>query len=229
MKTIEDVKKDYHHFIDIQMEKYFKLTGKKSFESEQEAKLVLDEIVICYNDKVASERLKLDNLNPIAKKNWFKSIEINYSKIISNQDDSFKDFDISIEEVSKNFNNIFDYLPKDSISVFIFCSPALEAFGMPFNRFQEIVEGAEQAEIEKEAIDWAFEVTVFTMDSALARSKTKKKKSYAMAVEAARDFLELEQAEAVVKNIYNNIAEDLEIPTKDLMPDKIIKKSETYS
>ncbi len=69
MKSIDKVKQDYHLFIDIQMSKYFKSQKKETFDNDAEAKIVLDEIVKAYNDIVASEHLKLDNLNTALKIN----------------------------------------------------------------------------------------------------------------------------------------------------------------
>ncbi len=225
MKSIEQIKEDYHLFIDIQMEKYFKLAGKKAFDNDAEAKLVLDEIAKVYNEKVASEHLKLDNLNAVAKNNWFNKIEIDFKKLLSEMNEFEEEFDIQIDEVSKQFDKIFYYLPKGSMQVVIFGGPALDAFGLPVERFEALVNGEKATDIEKDLIEWAFEVTLNVMDAYFSKSKNKKQKSMEEAVGIAMEYLDDDLSGKVVETIFNNITEAFKIPAEEITyPAKSKKK-----
>lgn len=214
MKSIDQIKQDYNLFIDTQMKKYFKLTDKKSFDSDAEAKLVFDEIVKVYNEKAASEHLKLDNLNPIAKDKWFNDIEIDFNGIITEMDEFDEEFDIQLGEVSKQFDKTFNYLPKGSMQIIIFSGPALDAYGLPLERYKALLQGENATDFEKDLIEWAFEVTLNIMDAYFSKSKNKKHKSLSEAVILAGEYLNPIQSEDVVKSIFNNISDAFNIPVK---------------
>jgi hypothetical protein len=69
----EEIKADYHLFINIQMGKYLSSKNKSEFSSDEEAIMVMGKIVEAYNQKIASDHLRLDNLNEAAKTSWFNS------------------------------------------------------------------------------------------------------------------------------------------------------------
>jgi transposase len=214
MKSIDQINKDYHLFIDIQIKKYLRLTGKKAFDKDAESKLVLDEIVKVYNEKVASEHLKLDNLNPIAKNKWFNDIEIDFKGIITKMDEFDEEFVIQFGEVSKQFDKIFDYLPEDSMQVVIFSGPALDAYGLSFERFEALLQGENATDFERDLIEWAFEVTLNVMDAYFSNSINKKHKSLSEAVILSEEYLNPIESEDVVKSIFNNISDAFNIPVK---------------
>jgi len=216
MKSIDEVKQDYHLFIDIQMGKYYKSANKNAFDNEAEAKLVLDEIIKVYNAKIASEHLRLDNLKLDAKAAWFNSIEINFDRPINDMNEFDEDFDIQLDEVSKEFDKVFNYLPEGSMQVVIFSGPALDMFGLPVERFEALVIGEKATDVEKDLIEWAFEVTLNVMDAVFSKSKNKKQKSLREAVIIATEFLDTNQSEKVVKTIFENVTDAFKIPAKEI-------------
>ncbi len=214
MNSIEQIKQDYHSFIDIQTGKYLKLTDKNAFDNDAEAKLVLDEIVKVYNEKVASEHLKLDNLNAPAKNKWFNEIEIDFKKLLNEMNEFDEEFNFQLDEVSNQFDKIFNYLPKGSMNVFIFSGPALDAFGLPLERFEALVKGEKATEVEKDLIEWAFEVTLNIMDAYFSKSKSKKRKALEEAEIIAKEYIDPIQSENTVKTILRNVTEAFGIPPK---------------
>jgi hypothetical protein len=78
-KSIEEIKNDYHLFIDIQMGKFLKSVNQSEFHSEKEAQNILGKIIEVYNNLIAPEHDRLDNSTVEAKTVWFNSVEINFS------------------------------------------------------------------------------------------------------------------------------------------------------
>ena len=207
MKSIEQIKQDYNSFIDIQTGKYFKLADKSAFDNDAEAKLVLDEIVKVYNENVASEHLKLDNLNAQAKNKWFSEIDIDFKKLLNEMNEYEEEFNAQLDEVSNQFDKIFNFLPNGSMNVVIFSGPALDAFGLPLERFEALVKGEKPTEVEKDLIEWAFEVTLNIMDAYFSKSKSKKRNALKEAEILAEEYLDPVQSENVVKTILRNITD----------------------
>jgi hypothetical protein len=216
MKSIDKVKQDYHLFIDIQRSKYFKSQKKETFDNDAEAKIVLDEIIKAYNDIVAPEHLKLDNLNPVAKNQWFNQIEIDFSKIINEINEFDEEFDLQLDYVSKEFDEKFSFLPKGSMHIFVFSGPALDAFGLPIERFETLVKGEKATEVEKDLIEWAFEVTLNVMDAVFSKSKKIKRNKLMHAIGIALEFLDNDTSEKVVQAIFHNILDTFNIPNKEI-------------
>ncbi len=210
MKSIEEIKADYHLFIDIQMGKYLKNVNKSEFSNDSEAKLVLDKIVEAYNQKVASDHLRLDNLNNAAKTAWFNSIELDFRKEVTKAISEFEAvFENEFEKVTEHFYDIFPFLPDGSMEVLIFVGPALEAYGLPFERFKDLILGEPPTEIEEDIITWAFEVTFNVMGSLVERGKAKRKKILDDAIKIAGEELDKETAINVVQEICNAITETI--------------------
>lgn len=209
MKSIDQIKNDYHQFIDIQMGKYFKTANKESFDNDEEAKLVLDEIVKTYNAEVASEHLKLDNLNSIAINSWFNQIDIDFGKIINQMKEFEEVFEQELDQVFNEFDRIFYYLPEGSMQVVIFSGPALDAFGLPIERFQNLSKGETATEFEKDLITWAFELTLSVMDAFFTRSRHKRQNELENAVSIGIEYLDRDLSKKVVQEIFKNISETL--------------------
>ncbi|MDP2363800.1 MAG: hypothetical protein Q8M94_08530, partial [Ignavibacteria bacterium] len=176
-----------------------------------------------YNDKVASDHLRLDNLKLDAKTEWFNSIEIDFNKIVNEMNEFDEDLDIQFDEVSKGFDKIFYYLPKGSMQIVIFSGSALDAFGLPIERFKALVKGEKVTDIEKDLITWAFDITVNVMGSIFEKSKKSKLKSYDNAISIDKEYLNQKLAKQTVLQIHNNIANVLQIPLKDLIVNRISK------
>lgn len=214
MKSIEEKKADYNLFTDIQMGKYLKSVNKSEFSSDAEAKLVLDHVLKAYNQFVAADTLRLDNLNSKAKAKWFNSIDIdfqhNVSDVMSDYDDNF---DEEYENVSEFFAERFPFLPERAVSVLLFVGPAIEAYGLPFERFQELMLGDDECtEIEEDILLWAFDLTMGVMGSVFERSKAKKEKYYNQALAVAKEELSEREAEKVVKAIASAIRDFEKLP-----------------
>ncbi len=207
MRTIKEIKEDYNLFIDIQINKYLKSVDKTEFSDEQEATLVLRRIFYTYNVTIADEHLKLTNLNREAKEKWFESIEIDFDQ--DNDDDisEFEDYD-EFEEATESFYERFPFLPEGSIVALLFVGPALEAYGMPFERFNTLLRGEDECtEIEEDLLIWAFDLTLTIMEAVAERNKKKKEKILNEAFIIAQQELNKEDSRKVINAIVKDIKE----------------------
>jgi hypothetical protein len=207
MRTIKEIKEDYNLFIDIQINKYLKSVDKTEFSDEQEATLVLRRIFYTYNVTIADEHLKLTNLNREAKEKWFESIEIDFNQ--DNDDDisEFEDYD-EFEEATESFYERFPFLPEGSIVALLFVGPALEAYGMPFERFNTLLRGEDECtEIEEDLLIWAFDLTLTIMEAVAERNKKKKEKIFNEAFIIAQQELNKEDSRKVINAIVKDIKE----------------------
>jgi hypothetical protein len=203
MKSIEEIKADYHLFIDIQMGKYLKGANKSEFTDKFEANLVLGKIVEAYNNKIASDHRRLDNSDTQAKAAWFNSIEIDFKKPVSRKSTGGKEsLRSSPEEISGDLSGRFPFLPPGSTGILLFIPPALEAYGLPFERFKSLLLGkAECTEIEEDIMLWAVGIAANVMGSVLERSSKVRAKFYRQALKIAEERLGRTESAAVVKKI----------------------------
>lgn len=204
MKSEIQLSADYNLFIKIQMDKYFKIAAKTEFSSEAEAKLILDRIVSAYNEKIASDHLRLDNLNDHAKQKWFESIEIDFLKEEIDDvelPDDFEFPDEALDEVSNQFDQIFYFLPEGAWRILLFAGPAFEAYGLPLKRFKKIFKGELLTEIEIDLFTWAYDLTLSVFNSISTKSKKKKIKFMEEAVETGMEFLSEDEIGKVIHEI----------------------------
>ncbi len=207
MKSIEEIKADYNLFLDIQINKYLTNLNRTEFENIDEANLILKKIADAYDNKIASDHLRLNNLNKDAKINWFNSVHIDFTA--PDNDLLFEPEDFTEEEmlrINDYFYERFPFLPEGSSAVLLFVGPALEAYGLPFERFQELMLGDDYCtEIEEDILTWAFELTLLVMGSVFERSKKKRENFYKEAVLIAEEELARKDAIKVVNEIASGI------------------------
>lgn len=221
MKSIDSIKQDYQMFIDIQMSKFLKLTGQLAFKNDKEANEVLKTIIDVYNDQIASDHLRLDNLNFEAKAAWFNSVNINFKEfdldIVDIGDLAFTDKKKSVQDARSHsdkstpddfnefineFDDRFEFLPDGALHVILYGLPLLQAYGYPFERFKDIVSGEKKPQnFEKDLLLWVFDTTLAIIDSVLVKNKKERELAYSLAIEIAEDFLDEDEAEQVVKYI----------------------------
>jgi len=209
MRTIEEIKEDYNLFIDIQINKYLKTVDRTKFRDEQEATLVLRRIFYTYNATVADEHLKLTNLKREAKEKWFESIEIDFDDSIDNETSDSESIDQdNLHFILEHFHERFPFLPEDSIIAFPFVGPALEAYGLPAERFHTLLRGEDECtEIEEDLLIWAFELTLTVMESIFEESRKRKEKAFKEALSIAMEEFDKEDALEIVNNIALGIKE----------------------
>jgi len=211
VKTIDNIKQDYNLFIEIQVNKYLMKCGKDDFDSDQEVHSVLDKMINVYNEKIAGEHLRLDNLNGSAKVAWFKSIDIDFNNI-QDEKEEINDFsDEDFKDALETLDDRLNFLPKGSLGVLLFGLPLLNAYGFPFERFKSIILGESPKDFEQDLLDWMFDTTVSIMGSIFEKTKTERKKKYEDALDIAQDFLSESVAEQAVKEIHDNIKETEQI------------------
>jgi hypothetical protein len=218
--SVEEIKADYHLFVDIQMGKYLSSRNKSEFSTIEEAKMVMGRIVEAYNQKIASDHLRLDNLNQAAKASWFNSIEIDFSAIgglASGEEDSLVSSRVTknipvINKETKEFISFYDdllpFLPEGAIMYLMFAGPALEAYGFPFERLKKIIEGEEPTEIEEDLLLWAHDIVFGVVTAFHEKDRIKKEKFLAASVGLACEELDEKKALEVVTEIYANYEED---------------------
>lgn len=209
-KSIDEIKADYHLFIDIQTGKYLKSKNKTTFDNETETKQIMRKIIEAYNDKIASDHFRLDNLDKTAKISWFNSVEIDFhaTEIQSVIPEGSSDLNILTSKLLSHFNELFPFLPDASILHLMNATPALKAIGYPVERFVELLDGKEPSIIEVEILEWAYEVAFETADSFLEKDEFTKDKKLFWAIRKAEKKLDEDTAAEVVSHIYNKIAED---------------------
>jgi hypothetical protein len=208
-KSIEEIRADYHLFIDIQMGKYFKGKGKTEFSSDEEAKWILDKIVRAYNQKIASDHLHLDNLNEAAKASWFNSVEIDFEKP-HNSHLPFENIP-GIKKETREFISFYDdllpFLPEAAIVYLMNAGPAFEAYGYSFERFEKIIDGEDPTEIEEDLLLWAYDIALSVAQAYLEKDKAKKEKFLSIAIAIANEELDEKTSVDVVAEIYANYKE----------------------
>ncbi len=200
----EKIKADYHLFIDIQMGKYLSSKNKSEFSSEEEANMVMGKIVKAYNQKIASDHLRLDNLNEASKASWFNSVEINFDTPV----DSFQpvkgssDIKKATKEFISFYNKLFPFLPEGAIIYLLNTGPALEAYGYPLERFKKIIDGEEPTEIEEDLLLWAYDIAFGVAQAYLEKDKVKKANFLSVSYAIANEELDEKTALNVVSQIY---------------------------
>lgn len=208
-KSIEEIKNDYHLFIDIQMGKFFKLVNQSAFLSEQEAQNILSKIMESYNKLIAHEHLRLDNTTIEAKTAWFNSIEIDFlggTQALPKEPLS-KESHRSMDNVVAYYDDIFPFLPKGSVLFLLFAGPALEAYGYSLDRFKKLMEGVTPSGIEKDVLQWAYDITALLSIAHRESNSSEKDKHYLKSLEIAKLELDDNIARKVVSQIYSNIEE----------------------
>ncbi len=222
MKSIEEIKADYQLFIDIQLGKYLKQTGKSEFSNHEEAGFVMNKIGEAYNKEVAAEHLRLDNLNKEAKTTWFNSIEIDFNEKENDYSEFIEIVNSDFEKISEGLADTFPFLPEGALTVLIFSGPALGAYGLPFERFKKLLIGEDEpTEIEEDALQWAFDMSLAVMGSVVEVSKAKRKQCLIDAVQIAAEELDEELAIEVVGEI---AADMIEVFGEEPPPKKKKKK-----
>jgi hypothetical protein len=209
VRAIEEIKKDYNLFFDIQINKYLNTVDRTEFKDEQEASLVLKRILYTYNVTIADEHLKLTNLKREAKEKWFESIEIDFDQNDSDDNSTFEDFsNDDLEKATEFFYERFPFLPDGSIVALLFVSPALEAYGMPAERFYTLMRGEDDCtEMEEDLLIWAFELTLSVMESVLEKSKNRREKAFKEALSIAMEEFDKDDALVLIEAIATNIKE----------------------
>lgn len=206
-KSVEEIKADYHLFFDIQMGKYLKSKNKSAFSSDEEAGNIMKQIIDVYNERIAPDHHRLDNSDETAKISWFNSVEIDFQNTGSKSPHSknFPDMRKITNELILFYNEMFPFLPEGSILYLINAGPALGAFGYPPNRVEELLQGKEPTEFEKEILRWACDLAFKATDAYLEEDKFKKEKKLVQAVWIAEEKLDKDMSLDVVSEIYASV------------------------
>ncbi|MCL6099372.1 MAG: hypothetical protein M1391_12435 [Bacteroidetes bacterium] len=208
-KPIEEIKNDYHLFIDIQTGKYLKSANQSEFQSDQEAQNILGKIIDAYNNLIAPEHDRLDNSTVEARAVWFNSVDIDFSTPVSTTNsETYKSKinQISLEMV-KYYDNVFPYLPPGAIKFLLLAGPALESYGYPFERFKKLMLGKKPTDIEKEILRWAYTITLYLLAGYIEKYESDKKQFLLDATLEANKELDENNTKLVISEIYINIEE----------------------
>ncbi|MCF7859522.1 MAG: hypothetical protein K9N07_09430 [Candidatus Cloacimonetes bacterium] len=228
-KSIEEIKADYHLFIDIQMGKYFKQSNKECFDNDDEANLILGKIVQIWNSKIADNHARLDNSDLSSKSAWFNSVEIDFSnkEFDLPEDAELTDIydDIPLKDLKKidALDEIFYFLPKGAFNLLIFAGPALEAYEYPFERFKELLNGEKPTEIEEDILKWAFDLVVEILNGFFYPEDLEH--HFFEAVSIAEEELEQKLAVEVVSKILTAIEDEYGKSEESIMKKNTDKKN----
>jgi hypothetical protein len=208
-KSIEEIKNDYHLFIDIQMGKYLKSVNQSEFQSEKEAQNILSKIIEAYNNLIATEHDRLDNSTTEAKAAWFNSVEIDFSNFTpsANHEQDIKDTFRAMENVVASYDEMFPFLPKGAVLFLLLAGPALEAYGYSIERYKKLLDGEKPTEIEKKILQWAYDVTAILSVACQEKKASAKDKYFLKSLQIAKLELDDDTARRVVAEIYTNIKE----------------------
>jgi hypothetical protein len=201
-KTIEEVKEDYHLFIDIQMGKYFRQKNITEFETENEAKLVLGQIISAWNNYVASNHEKHDSLDKSGIVSWFNSIEIEFDNMSEQESKTSNKFPIQ-----KN-----DYIPgkvsDKELDLIPYCYTVLNAIGYKFERMREIISGAQPSELESELIQWSFKIVILTNKAVHTKSAGKAEDILDEAYYMLLEKMDKPEAKKALMNLHGHLLKD---------------------
>lgn len=155
-KSIEEIKADYHLFLDIQMGKYLRINNRNEFETNDEAKKIIGQIIKTWNNKIADQKEKLDRLDKAAKTGWFNSIEIDFNQVEAEQmGPVITGSSINpIGPLDKTSRELLNY----QLDLMPFCWIVLEPLGYKYERMREILSGIDSTEIEIELFRWSLEI-----------------------------------------------------------------------
>ncbi|MEM5777991.1 MAG: hypothetical protein QXJ06_06185 [Candidatus Aenigmatarchaeota archaeon] len=209
MLKIEELREDFNLFLKIHLEKYRLYANRDEFIDDTEMEIVFNNILDYFIDNIIPEKLKLKNLSEAAKTEWFSSIEFDYYNYDLPDDE---EIDQNLEKTIRLLSSNFPFLPEDSLAVLVFAGPALDAYGLPRDRFMDLLEGKDKCtEIEEHLITWAFNLTALAISSIKEKNKKKRQKYLKEAIAIASE--ELNEAEA--QEVVNEIIENYQELTKD--------------
>lgn len=208
-QSIEEIKNDYHLFIDIQMGKFLKSVNQTEFQSEKEAQNILGKIIEAYNTLIAPENDRLDNSTTEAKAAWFNSVEIDFSSFTPsvNYEPGVKDNFRALENVVASYDEMFPFLPKGAVLFLLFAGPALKAYGYSIERYKKLLDGEKPTPIEKNILQWAYDVTAILSVACKEKKSSAKDKYFLKSLQIAKLELDDDTARRVVSEIYTNIKE----------------------
>ncbi|MDR3626151.1 MAG: hypothetical protein P4L45_04930 [Ignavibacteriaceae bacterium] len=138
------------------MGKYLRIANKNEFETNDEAKKIIGQIIKTWNNKIADQKEKLDTLDEAAKTGWFNSIEIKFDLMVMEKQNPI----ITAESVSPIglVDKIFPELSDSQLDLIPFCWVFLEPLGYKYERMREVLSGIDSTEIEIELFQWSLEI-----------------------------------------------------------------------
>jgi hypothetical protein len=206
-KSIEEMKADYHLFIDIQMGKYLRQNNKDEFDSHAEAKDIIGKILTTWNSKIAVEKEKLDTLDVAAKAGWFNSIEIHYLQDKTEKQSSEKPG--NIEPSTGVMNKIFPGISNSELDLIPFCWALLEPLGYKYERMREIIAGSVPAEIEIQLFRWSHEIVSIVNKAVHAKLESKAKDFMDTAYYRACERLENKDAKDIIIKLQKYLLKEI--------------------
>jgi hypothetical protein len=206
-KSIEEIKADYHLFIDVQMGKYLGQNNKDEFDSNAEAKDIIGKILTTWNNKIASEKEKLDTLDVAAKTGWFNSIEIQFLQDKTEKQSSGKPG--NIEPSTGVMNKIFPGLSDRELDLIPFCWALLEPLGYKYERMREIIAGSVPAEIEIQLLRWSHEIVSIVNKAVHAKSESKTEELMDIAYYRACERLENKDAKEIIIKLQKYVLKEI--------------------
>lgn len=206
-KLIDEIRADYHLFFDIQIGKYLKQVNKGEFDTQAEAKRIINKIINIWNEKISVEKEKLDTLDKAAKAGWFNSIEIDF--INTNIDKYRRVIPAKIKPSNEIMGKVLPGLTDSELNLVPFCWTLLEPHGYKYERMRDIIAGSEPLEIEIELIRWAYKI-VNTIDKALrAKSVYKAEELINAAYKMACEKLKKETARIAVIKVQGDLTREM--------------------
>ena len=201
---------DVHHFQNIQLKKYLKLSGKKELSSLKEGERVIQLIIEKWNNDIVPQKNKLDTYTAKEKTKWFNSVEIDFSKDLTNLYQ--QEFDSEeLDEYENEFYSIYDGLSEEEILMLPFTHPLLIAMDMSPKRIDALfMKETEPTDYEVDVLDWALTIVGDLFETLLTKDNELKEElldeAFAMATaELDDDFASrvISDPTNVIKNFLN--------------------------
>lgn len=201
-KSITEIKEDYHLFIDIQMGKYFRKRNINEFETENEAKIILSQIIAAWNKYVAANHQKHDELDKAGVAAWFNSIEIEFENTHKQESKAGKRSSFLKNE------NISEKLIDKELDLIHYCYIVLNSMGYKFERMREIISGAQPSGFESELIQWSFKIVMLVNKAVHTKSANKAEDILDEAYYMLLEKMDKPEAKKTLLNLHGHLLDD---------------------
>jgi len=202
-------------FFDIHLERYYDKQGRNIINSEEVFIAVLETITQAWDHFIAPRGRDLLRMTLAEKMELFRSVNLEYTKrFISANDVSLLTEDASNDsskdemtpgekDFSEKIQRAFWFLPVRWRERIILAPPALEAVGIDINRFREIFNGSPISDDEKELFEWSYGILEALSCAHKMQGTQLEKRLVQEALDTAREKLDGELADLVIRSILN--------------------------
>ena len=186
------------------MGKYFRKRNITEFETENKAKVVLDQIIAAWNKSVATQHQKHDRLDKAGVAAWFNSIEIEFENTHKQESKAGKKLS------SLKNENITEKVSDKELDLIPYRYTVLNALGYKFERMREIISGPQPSGLESELIQWSFKIVRLVNKAAATKSANKAEDILDEACYILLEKMDKSEAKKTLLNLHNHVLKDFD-------------------